>query len=165
MRALHFFAAIELPEARAEAEDSVAEISAAASTDLNAVFAASALNLMLGRPDRAREPARSFLRQQGVFSGFLTPAVPLRVVRFLAGDLEEEELLREAPAGQARELSEHFVGLRHLARGDRATARIHFRRSAEAAAGDSGTKAMSNHILRRMAEDPHWPPTIPPLHP
>ena len=160
MRAVHFLAAIELGDGLEEARASAIELSSEPPADLNAAFAGSALNLLLGDTNRSARVAGSFLANQGVVARLAIPSSTLRVVRYLAGEMSEENLLGSATTGNEQTLCHHFVGLQRLARGDRAAARDHFRRSVEVFSADSPAKHISRHILNRISASQDWPPTI-----
>jgi tetratricopeptide (TPR) repeat protein len=161
MRTIHFLAAIEVSDALDEAKASAAEISGKTPSHINEVFTGVLLNQMLGDTNQSIHLARGFLANQGILGRAAMPSSALRVIRYLAAEIHEVDLLKDATTGHALALSHHFVGLGHLARGDRATAKAHFQSSMDGIPVVSPAREISKHILGRMAADRNWPPTIP----
>jgi hypothetical protein len=86
----------------------------------------------------------------------------LETLDYLCGFLSAEELLESAGTSRLRLCEVHFfIGLDRLAVGDRAAAAEHFRRSVGTHAFEYWEYDRSRIFLRRLEEDPTWPPWIP----
>jgi tetratricopeptide (TPR) repeat protein len=161
MRLLRFLAALDTPNSRAETELVLQEVSSRPPEDLTGLCVAVTLNLLVGRTEQAREITRVFIRSKDQSFMALIPKSILRVYDFLAGDISEDALLQAAEGPQATCLSQHYVGLRHLAIGDRERARHHLQASINSGAdGDIG-HILSVYLLKRLEKSPDWPTTIP----
>jgi serine/threonine protein kinase len=158
---LRFLAVLEMPNAGAEIEEVLQEVSAHPPKDGFGLCVAVAIHLLVGRTEQAREIARAFMRSSdGAFLATLKNG-ERGVFDFLAGDIGEEALLKAPENLLAACLSHHFVGLRHLAGGDRELARRHFQASRDTGVdGDMG-HILSGYFLERLEKMPDWPPTIP----
>ena len=117
MRAVHFLSAIELPDGLPEARESAAELSSETPAHLDALLSAVALNLMLGETNQAAGIAQGYLAGQGMMARLAMPSPALRLIRYLAGEMDEEDLLGSVARGREQIMFHHFVGLQHLARG------------------------------------------------
>ena len=162
-RLWHLIAAIDLPESRAEAESLLRDFSTSQPIDILDLYTVVSANQLMGRPEQAREVALEYLKRRSEFVRALRPHYD-RLLRFLVGQMSEADLL-VASRGSSLEWveSEYFVGLGHLAKGDRATARLHFQAAWDRRAG--AMPWMGRHwsglILKRIEANPSWPPTIP----
>jgi hypothetical protein len=161
MRIVRFLAAVDSPISRAEAELVLQEVSTHPPADINGLFVAVAANLLAGRTEQSREIARDFIKRKGGPLKAVMPGSMLRVFDFLAGDISEEALLKAAEGPTAICLSHHFVGLRHLATGDREMARRHLQASRDTGADGDIAHSLSVYFLKRLEKIPDWPATIP----
>ncbi|MBE7502857.1 MAG: hypothetical protein HS113_21760 [Verrucomicrobiales bacterium] len=118
------------------------------------------MNLLTDRGERAQNLARDYLRTAGWLDRLLGPSMR-RVVRYLAGELSEEALLRESTTARASATAHHFVGLRHLERRDPDAARRHLQRSSEVGEGGGPGVFISAYVLDRLEKNADWPPTLP----
>jgi serine/threonine protein kinase len=161
-RLWHLIAAIDLPEFRAEAESLLRDLSTSQSIDILDLYTAVSANQLMGRTEQAREIALEYLKRRSEFVRALRPHYD-RLLRFLVGQMSEADLLL-ASRGSSLELveSEYFVGLDHLTKGDRATARLHFQAAWDRRAGATPWQGRlwSGLILKRIEANPSWPPTI-----
>jgi serine/threonine-protein kinase len=78
------------------------------------------------------------------------------------GLITEDELIQPAGTCRPKRCEAHFlIGLRHLSAGDRAGARAHFRQCAETRVFIYWDYQWARAFLRRLEQDPTWPPWIP----
>ncbi len=117
------------------------------------------LRLLLGQPDSAISES-AHLRTTGRRSP-LRGAFYDRLLAFNASQLSEAELC-DAVAGSRWDQCEayFFMGLWHLARGDREQARYHFERCVATRCAGFLSWDWSHALLRRIAADPEWPKWI-----
>jgi hypothetical protein len=162
MQMARFLAAIDAPDTRAEADLVWQEVSTRPPAKIEELFAAVSMNLLQGRTQQARGIAAEFLkRKSGSFEALLMPSILLRTVKFLAGEISEESFLKAAQGTTSMCMSHHFVGLSHLAAGDRMLARKHFQSSRDTGADGDTAHGISVFFLKRLNEIPNWPLTIP----
>jgi tetratricopeptide (TPR) repeat protein len=163
MQLAHLLTAVEHTNAWAEAVALVAEVSSKGPDTLEDWLMTTRMNLLMGRSGHARQIAQDFLKNQSRRLGLKTRAFEIRAVRLLAGEIPEEDWLEEAKGRgwPALVYAHHLVALRHLARGDRDSARSHLRHACNAALVPGRTVLLSTYLLKRLTEDTNWPPTIP----
>ena len=81
---------------------------------------------------------------------------------YLCDQITDEQLLRAAGAGRPKLCEAHFqIGLRHLADGDRAGARKHFRKCDETRVFIYWEHEWARAFLKRLEAGATWPPWIP----
>ena len=118
--------------------------------------------LLLGREeDAVRAAVRN--RQQPAAVPFWYDDWYPRYLDYQSGSITEGSLL-DAAAGSRTKLCEALllIGLRHLAEGDRAGARERFRRCVRTGVFIFWDYDWARAFLRRLEDDPAWPPWIPP---
>jgi hypothetical protein len=84
-------------------------------------------------------------------------------VRYIAGKLSADELLRRAGRSQWDQcLAHYYIAMMKLAEGDRKGAKEHFDKAFKTRAWGWGAYDMSWVFLSRLEKDPNWPPWIRP---
>jgi tetratricopeptide (TPR) repeat protein len=90
-------------------------------------------------------------------SGWDCLELSIYVLKYFAGDIDEEELLEFAyPFHSSVCHTEHMVGVWHLARGNREEARKHLKASVATGRIGWGSYARAKAYLNRMKEDSRW---------
>jgi tetratricopeptide (TPR) repeat protein len=85
-----------------------------------------------------------------------------KYLKYLGGRLEASALLEAAGSCRPKQSAAHLaIGLRCLAEGDRAGARDHFQKCADARVFNSWEYPWVRAFLKRLEEDRTWPPWIP----
>jgi serine/threonine protein kinase len=154
------FIAAELPDGPREARAAFRE--ASAHRDLGYWrLCAPMILLLLGQESEAVQAWRNLRRDpasvppwyQGWYHHHLD---------YCSGRITAGQLLRAAGGCRPKRCEAHLViGLRHLAAGDREAARRHFRKSAETRVFVYWDYLWARAFLRRLQDDPTWPPWIP----
>ena len=86
----------------------------------------------------------------------------LRIYEYYAGSISAEDFLKAAAGSRLRQCGAHFcVALDRLAQGDRAGAREHFEKSLATGMWSGPEYHWCRLFLKRMDQDPTWPPWIP----
>jgi len=81
-----------------------------------------------------------------------------RMLQYLAGQTTDQEFLHNAGASRRQQCEVHFcIALKHLSRGDRSTARQHFRRSLATGTHWLPSFHWCRAFLARMEQDDRWP--------
>lgn len=117
---------------------------------------------LLGRSDEAQREARQFLSRPEQFP-------PLRrdqfrqAVRFMAGELTQDELLRSPGMNRGDRTNAHLsIALKGLSAGDRQIARDHFEKALALGVIEFVPYDLSYIYLRRLDQDKSWPKWISP---
>ena len=83
-----------------------------------------------------------------------------RALKFLTGELTEEELL-PSPDSDRYKLGRHLlIGLKYLASGDRAAAKARFQKATDPFYDGVPDCHLAEAFLKRMEADEHWPRSI-----
>jgi len=86
----------------------------------------------------------------------------LRILEYCAGSISAEDFLKAEVESRGNQCEAHFyVALDRLAQGDRAGAREHFEKSLATGVFPFTEYQWSRLFLKRMDQDPNWPPWIP----
>jgi hypothetical protein len=153
------FVLAELPNGQASALTAYEGAVRAAPDSFAALWASSVLRLL----GREREAVQACRRIRDRMKG----PTPWRaewnkkLVDYLCGDLEADDLLRAATAsGWDQCEGNHYIAMTKLAEGDRAGARKHFSLSVRTGVFTFFEHRWSRAFLARMDRDPAWPPWI-----
>lgn len=150
-----------LPDGRERALAAYRVLPESALSGVQAIDAQLVLRL-LGRRDEAVAASRR-ARQQftEAFSSQLA-AWAQSYADYLCDVVSASELLAVSGESRAKQCEAHYViGLDCLARGDRAGAADHFRRAVDTYALGHSAYPWSRAFLKRMEQDPAWPPWLP----
>jgi tetratricopeptide (TPR) repeat protein len=123
-----------------------------------------AVLFICGEHQQAARLARQLLDQGlGAAAPKRNPAATLfeeNVVRFVAGELTEEEFLVAAGEPPFPNCANFLAGLKHLSAGDREAAKRRFQEAIEPFAPGIIQCHLSEAFLHRMEADVHWPRSI-----
>jgi tRNA A-37 threonylcarbamoyl transferase component Bud32 len=115
---------------------------------------------LAGDLDRAQQLSREF-RDSPVGRSLRDPWRP-HFIAFTCGDIDNEEFLKRSAETRIGLCQAHFyIGVSHLARGERAEAKEHFRKSAELRIVGYLEDPMSRGLLLQLERAPQWPRWIP----
>jgi tetratricopeptide (TPR) repeat protein len=129
--------------------------------DSAAVMDTQTVLCLLGRKGEAVKASKALLKQPERFYTLRREPI-LRCVRYNAGDLRADELVRAAGGSRWDQcLAHYYVAMTKLAEGDRNGAREHFDKAVKTRAWGWGVYDMSWVFLARLEKDPTWPPWIP----
>ncbi|UCG34049.1 MAG: hypothetical protein JSU68_05315, partial [Phycisphaerales bacterium] len=113
---------------------------------------------LLGRANEAERASRERIREYGPPPAHSPFDAALGQYRL--GELTEDALLAATTIRAERLDARYYIGLRSLAKGDRGAAMEQF--SANARSGTLTAQfSKSETLLRRLQQDPSWPPWIP----
>jgi hypothetical protein len=127
-------------------------------TEGSAVISNLATLLFLGKRKEAMNASRELLTHPERLTS-LNSEHNLRILKYLGGDISEGDFLEAEAGSRGNECEAHFyVALDRLSQGDRAGTREHFQKSL---AAGSFSLQWSRPFLKRMDQDPNWPPWIP----
>jgi tetratricopeptide (TPR) repeat protein len=116
---------------------------------------------LLGRKGDAVKASKELLGQPERFYSLRREPI-LRCLRYNAGELTEDELVRSAGRSRWDQCLAHYsVAMMKLAEGDREGAKEHFEKVVKTRATGWGVYDMSCVFLARLDNDPTWPPWIP----
>jgi tetratricopeptide (TPR) repeat protein len=82
-------------------------------------------------------------------------------LKFLAGEMTEEDLVASIDEFYLKDCAYYIAGLKHLARGDRAAAKVRFQKAIERIAPGLLPCHLAEAFLKRMEADERWPRSIP----
>jgi hypothetical protein len=117
------------------------------------------LNL-LGKKGDAVQASKALLKQPEKFYTLRREPI-LRCLRYNAGELSEDDLVRGAEGSRWDQcLAHYYVAMTKLAEGDRKGAQEHFDKVIKTRAFLWGTYDMSWVFQARLAKDANWPPWI-----
>jgi tetratricopeptide (TPR) repeat protein len=115
---------------------------------------------LLGMKKEAVEASKALLGQPERFYSLRREPL-LRCLRYNAGKLKADELVRSAGRSQWDQCVAHYcVAMTKLADGDREGAKEHFDKAVKTRATGWGPYDMSWVFLDRLTKDPTWPPWI-----
>jgi len=134
---------------------------AARSQDWAAVIDTQAAVLcLLGKKGDAIEASKALLQQKDRLYTLRREPI-LRCLRYNAGDLSADDLVRGAEGSRWDQcLAHYYVAITKLATGDREGAQEHFDKVVKTRAFGWGPYDMSWVFRARLAKDPTWPPWI-----
>jgi tetratricopeptide (TPR) repeat protein len=116
---------------------------------------------LLRKKEVAVEASKALLKREDLFYTLRREPI-LRCVRYNAGELSADELLRRAGRSQWDQcLAHYYVAMTKLAERDREGAKEHFKKAVKTRATGWGEYDMSWVFLARLENDPTWPPWIP----
>jgi tRNA A-37 threonylcarbamoyl transferase component Bud32/tetratricopeptide (TPR) repeat protein len=116
---------------------------------------------LLGRKGDAVKASKALLGQPERFYTLRREPI-LRCVRYKAGELTADELIRSAGRSQWDQCLAHYsVAMTKLAEGDRKGAKEHFDKAVKTRAWGWGQYELSWVFLSRLEKDPTWPRWIP----
>jgi tetratricopeptide (TPR) repeat protein len=116
---------------------------------------------LLGEKDKAVEASKALLKREDLFYTLRHEPI-LRCVRYNAGELSADELLRLAGRSQYDQCLAHYnIAMMKLAEGDREGAKEHFDKAVKTRAWGWGEYDLSWVCLSRLEKDRNWPPWIP----
>jgi tRNA A-37 threonylcarbamoyl transferase component Bud32/tetratricopeptide (TPR) repeat protein len=134
---------------------------AASCKDGAAVMDTQSVLCLLGKKGEAVEARKALQSEQPSRFYTLRHEPLLRCLRFNAGELSEDDLVRGAKGSRWDQcLAHYYVAMTKLAEGDRDGAREHFAKVVETRAFIWGPYDMSWVFLDRLKEPPTWPPWI-----
>jgi hypothetical protein len=115
---------------------------------------------LLGRKEDAVKASKALLKHPERFSELRREPI-LRCLRYQAGELSADKLLKEAGRSQWDQCLAHYsVAMTKLAEGDREGAQEHFDKVVKTRAFGWGAYQRSWVFLARLKNDPTWPPWI-----
>jgi tetratricopeptide (TPR) repeat protein len=116
---------------------------------------------LLGQKKLAVKASQALLKQKDRFYTLRREPI-LRCVRYNAGELSAEELLKHAGRSRWDQCLAHYsIAMTKLADGDRKGAKEHFDKAVKTRASGWGEYDMSWVLLSRLEKDDNWPPWIP----
>ncbi len=119
---------------------------------------------LLGEPQEAIEASKSYLKRIGKPMGEMGPFYET-VDRYVCGEASAEELLASAQSSSTRRrhrIHAHFVlGMERLSRNDGQGAVKHFEEIERAGSYLFLSRPWAAVLLKRLRDDPTWPPWIP----
>jgi serine/threonine protein kinase len=134
---------------------------AASAQDGLAIMDTQRVLYLLGKKGDAVEASKALLKREDLFYTLRREPI-LRCVRYNAGELSADELLRLAGRSQYDQcLAHYYVAMTKLAEGNRKAAREHLGKAVKTRAWGWGEYDMSWVFLSRLEKDPTWPPWIP----
>jgi lipoprotein NlpI len=117
--------------------------------------------LLLGKRTDAIAASREVRKHPERLTG-LRRGHYLRILDYCGGAISEEEFLKAEIGSRWNQCNVHFyVGLDRLAQGDRAGARERFEKDLATGVFGWWEYQWSRLFLKRMDQDPNWPPWIP----
>ena len=123
---------------------------------------------ILGRPQNAIEYSKSYLARIGTPMGKMG-AYYETVDRYVCGEASTEDLLAAAENSSTRRrhrIDAHYLlGLERLSKSDRQEAVKHFEEIERAGNYVFCRRVLTPVLLKRLRDDPEWPPWIPPSDP
>jgi hypothetical protein len=121
---------------------------------------AQAVLCLLGNKEEAVNTSKALLKQAEGFCTLRRQSI-LRCLRYNAGDLPVEDLVRGAGRSRWDQCLAHYcVAMTTLAEGDRKGAKEHFDKVIKTRAFQWDPYDMSWVFQARLAKDPTWPPWI-----
>jgi serine/threonine protein kinase len=134
---------------------------AASAQDGLAIMDTQRVLCLLGKKGDAVEASKALLKREDLFYTLRREPI-LRCVRYNAGELSADELLRLAGRSQYDQcLAHYYIAMTKLAEGDREGAKEHLDKAVKTRAWGWGEYDMSWVFLSRLEKDPTWPPWIP----
>ena len=134
---------------------------AARSQDGTAVMDTQSVLCLLEQKADAVEASKALLKQTDRFYTLRREPI-LRCLRYNAGELSADELIRAAEGSRWDQCLAHYnVAMTKLAEGDRKGAREHFDKVVKTRARGWGEYELSWVFQARLAKDLTWPPWIP----
>jgi tetratricopeptide (TPR) repeat protein/tRNA A-37 threonylcarbamoyl transferase component Bud32 len=116
--------------------------------------------LLLGQHEESRKICKGYVDQR--ITSPVKNAEMQRALGFLSGSLSAEDYLKAAGDSRVDQTNVHFfVGLTHLAHGNRQEAREHFRKAVQTGGFEYDHYELCWALLGRMEQDPRWPLWIP----
>jgi len=117
--------------------------------------------LLLGKRSEAMAACRELREGQDRLTGPQSEHY-LRILDYCGGKVSEDALLKAEAGSRCNQCEAHYyVALDRLAQGDRAGAREHFQKALDTRVFTFWEFYWSRSFLRRMDQDPKWPPWIP----
>jgi hypothetical protein len=117
--------------------------------------------LLLGEREEAIQASLRIRRKPGAIP-FWDQDWYAKYLDYNCRRITEDDLLRAAGRARPKLCEAHFlIGLRHLAEGDRASAREDFRKWSETRVLIYWDCILARAFQARMDKDPTWPPWIP----
>jgi tetratricopeptide (TPR) repeat protein len=117
--------------------------------------------LLLGMREEAMAASRELQKHPERLTD-LNRAHYLRIRDYCGGVISEEEFLKAEAGSRWSQCEAHFyVALDRLSQGDRAGAREHFQKALATRVFGFIEYQWSRLFLKRMEQDPNWPPWIP----
>ena len=116
--------------------------------------------LLLGKPEEARQAFQQVPREDVLpwQDGWW-----LKLLDYGCGRITAEALLQAAGQDRSKISDAHFlIGMWRLSEGTRSAARDHFQKCAATRVFASWHWPWNRAFLKRIQEDPAWPPRIPP---
>ena len=154
------FVLAELPDGPSRALQAYRESSKLFTKGYGVIWNQATL-LLLGRREEAMA-ASGELRKQPERLASLRREHYLRILDYCGRALSEEEFLRAEAGSRWNQCESHFyVALDRLSQGDRAGAREHFQKALTTGVFGFGEYQWSRLFIKRMDQDPNWPPWIP----
>jgi serine/threonine protein kinase len=154
------FILAELPDGPSRALEAYRENCELFKRGYNGIFNQTTL-LLLGMRKDAQDASKEF-HNHPEWLIELDRHHTVRIVEYCAGILPEQEYLKVGAGSRLGHCVDHlFVALDRLSQGDRAGARDHFRQSLDAGAFGFTEYQWARVFLKRMEQDPNWPPWIP----
>jgi hypothetical protein len=133
---------------------------AARAEDGVAVMDSQTVLCLLGKKGDAIEASKALLKQPERFYSLRREPI-LRCLRYNAGDLSEDDLVRGSGDSRWDQCLAHYcVAMTKLAEGDRKGAQEHFDKVIKTRAYFWGVYDTSWVFRARLARDPNWPPWI-----
>jgi RNA polymerase sigma factor (sigma-70 family) len=141
----------------APAQKAAADFAGRVQDGAAAMDAQAAVLCLLGNKEEAVNTSKALLRQPEKFYTLRRQSI-LRCLRYNAGDLPADQLVREAGSSRWDQcLAHYYVAMTKLAGGDRRGAQEHFDKVIKTRAFLWGPYDMSWVFQARLAKDPTWP--------
>jgi tetratricopeptide (TPR) repeat protein len=154
------FILAELPDGPSRALEAYRENCELFERGYNVLFNQTTL-LLLGKREEAKAASAELLKQPEQLIE-LDRHHTLRIVEYCAGILPEQEYLQVGAGSRLGHCVDHFfVAFDRLSQGDRAGAREHFRDAVATEVFMFTEYQWARLFLKRMEQDPNWPPWIP----
>jgi tetratricopeptide (TPR) repeat protein len=124
-----------------------------------------AIQSFFGRPREAVQSSREYLQNASLSRYYIQDPFNIALDRYICDEITAEDFYKMATKRFDRMHADFLIGLKHLSKGDRDAAKRRF-----TAVKDAGTIAFSSWFsserwayafLRRLQDDPTWPPWIP----